>query len=158
MKDFVKTTKFLASFLLLVFFLSMGTRNTLIAQTQVNTQNNAIIYSSTTKTNWDYTALELVSAESNENSRYPFIAVDSKSNIHVVWQDYTDLYGSGTDGAIFYKYWDEETQTWTPTQFISNQSGQAFYPAIAVDNKDNLHVVWEDYSGYASSGFDRNQL
>ena len=49
-------------------------------------------------------------------SRFPDIAVEN-DKIYVVWQDSNDLFGSGTDWDIFYKYYDGST--WSKTQAIS---------------------------------------
>ena len=50
-----------------------------------------------------WTTTEVVSTESNGDSRDTSLAVDSAGNVHVAWHDHTDYAGSGTDYDIFYK-------------------------------------------------------
>ena len=59
-------------------------------------------YWNATSSSWN--ATEVVSTESTSNSDYPSLAVDTDGNVHIVWEDYTDYAGSGTDKDIFYKF------------------------------------------------------
>ncbi len=45
-----------------------------------------------------------VSSESTRNSENPSLGVDSNGYVHIVWQDFTDYTGCGTEGDIFYKH------------------------------------------------------
>lgn len=54
----------------------------------------------------------LVSTESTARSIRPAIVVDTNDNIHIVWDDLTNYGGSGSDSDIFYKRWNNSTQTW----------------------------------------------
>ncbi|MBW2647968.1 MAG: exo-alpha-sialidase [Deltaproteobacteria bacterium] len=73
---------------------------------------------------------------------YPCIAVDSFDRLHVVWHGkatgYTDYY------QIWYNYYDG---VWHTPIRISTAPGMEsydqFYPSIAVDILDRMHVVWE---------------
>ncbi|MHA1379644.1 MAG: hypothetical protein ACTSRG_14830 [Candidatus Helarchaeota archaeon] len=82
----------------------------------------------------------------NGTSYYPNIAVDSEGNIHVVWYDYTP--GKwGTDAEIMYA--NRTASGWSNATVISDDStlwnnGDSFYPSIAVDSEDNIHVAWQD--------------
>ncbi|MHA1962408.1 MAG: CARDB domain-containing protein [Candidatus Thorarchaeota archaeon] len=71
----------------------------------------------------------------------PYVAVDGKNTIHVVWGTHEG--GTGVhhvfhtrslDGGMFFS----EPKT------IGNSSGTARYPSIAVDENDVTYVVWED--------------
>ncbi|KKN23103.1 hypothetical protein LCGC14_0908350, partial [marine sediment metagenome] len=100
-------------------------------------------------------ATEVVSTESAGESNWPAIALDGAGNIHVVWDDYTNYGGSGTDKDIFYKLKNATTGTWTTTEVISTEStGGSWYPKIAVDGARNIHVVWVDFTNYGGSGTD----
>ncbi len=72
-------------------------------------------------------------------SIYPDIAVDSANGIHVVWADntrgnYEIYYRGNTDGGT----------TWNPIRRLTWNSGYSGDPAIAIDTKDTIHVVWHD--------------
>jgi hypothetical protein len=69
----------------------------------------------------------------------PTIAVDSNDNIHIVWGDVT--YGNG---EILHKKSTNGGMTWGGTKRLTWNSGQSFYPAIAVASGNTIHVVWHD--------------
>jgi hypothetical protein len=79
----------------------------------------------------------------------PSIAIDSNDNIHVVWYDYTD--GPwGSDTEIFHVQYSSDSG-WSNATLISDgymgtywNEGGSSYPKIAIDDNDNLHVVWQD--------------
>ena len=99
---------------------------------------------------------EVVSTESNPAlfSRFPDIAVDSMGVISVVWQDDTTLSGSSLlEDDIFYKRkvpgeeWSE-----VPTEIASIENNfLAIHPSIAIDNNDNIHVAWSDFTNYSGN-------
>ena len=85
----------------------------------------------------------------NDWSYVPDIAIDSLGNIHVVWEDQTDG-GWGTDYEIMYVRYIEASG-WSNITVISDGFGDIYWndgdsrdPSIAVDNQDNIHVVWYD--------------
>lgn len=97
----------------------------------------------------------VVSTESTGSSSNPALVMDSQNNIHVVWNDDTDYAGSGTDTDIFYKFWNATTKIWSTTEVISTESTQiSATPTLAIDNNDNLHVVWWDSTDFGGSGTD----
>ena len=72
----------------------------------------------------------------------PDIAFDSSGGLHVVWWDTTPSAGP----VIYYKKSSDGGVIWTSAKKISGFTGNAWFPAIAVDSFDRLHVVWpEDY-------------
>jgi hypothetical protein len=149
-----KEIKLLMLMILTLFLVNVATGSTV---------NNSKIqnFVNIDKSNWDYTDLELISVGMTMTSDVPDMVVDSQGNIHIVWLDYSNYFGSGTDGAIFYKYYDVSTETWSGIYFISDESGAgavSVNPAIAIDLQDNLHVVWGDTSTYGSSGGDKDIL
>ncbi|KKN07487.1 hypothetical protein LCGC14_1066440 [marine sediment metagenome] len=85
------------------------------------------------------------------NSYNPAVAVDSSNTIHVVWQDYTD--GPwGTDIEIMYANYTLTTG-WSNDTVISDgfggvywNTGSSYYPSIAVDSSNTVHVVWYDFT------------
>ena len=85
---------------------------------------------------------------------YPSIAVDSIDYLHVVWMGKAT--GYTTINQIWYaKY----TTSWATPVRISTYAGMEgyhqFYPSIAVDSIDYLHVVWQ---GKATGYTDYNKV
>ncbi|MFX1502910.1 MAG: hypothetical protein ACFFDH_18260 [Promethearchaeota archaeon] len=85
-------------------------------------------------------------------SRRPDIAVDSLGNIHVVWEDETIGIWTGAlfDWEIMHVTYTEASG-WLNVTVISDgfediywNDGYSMAPQIAVDDDDNVHVVWED--------------
>jgi len=108
-----------------------------------------------TSSTWMMT--EVVSTESTDDSHQPSIAVDNVGNIHVAWLDVTDYDEAGTDTDIFYKCWKATSSTWTTTEVVSTEStADSRYPSIAVDSVGDVHVVWEELTGYEESGEKRD--
>jgi hypothetical protein len=72
-------------------------------------------------------------------SEYPDIAIDSSSNLHVVWQD------GIPNSEIYYAISPDGGTSWSHLVNISrNPSSKSELPDITIDNDDNLHVVWDD--------------
>jgi BNR repeat-like domain len=72
-------------------------------------------------------------------SQYASVAVDSLGRLHVVWQDSTPGYYK-----IYYKKSTDGGDSWAPSQRITWTTLNSYYPAIAVDPSNNLHLVWHD--------------
>jgi uncharacterized protein YcnI len=87
----------------------------------------------------------------NSTSKDPTVAVDDNGNVHVVWADTTD--GPwGIDYEIMYSYYSFQTG-WTCPIVISDgfkgsywNTGNSYFPSIAIDTQGNVHVVWHDYT------------
>jgi hypothetical protein len=73
---------------------------------------------------------------------YPTLTIDSKNVLHAVWRGY----GSGTSYQIRYANSKDGGETWGGHYNVS--TGYGYYPAVAVDHEDNVHIAW---SGYQSS-------
>ncbi len=100
-----------------------------------------------TKQSWSTT--QVVSTESTADSFVPKLAIDSVGNVHVTWDDTTDYLGADADRDIFYKYLDASTKIWQPAKVLSNESiVLSLNPDISVDSFDNIHIVWEDSTGF----------
>ncbi len=83
----------------------------------------------------------------NGDSRAPRIEVDNSNRIHVVWLDTTEGYW-GNDSEIMYISSDDGI-SWSNVTIISDGYGGVYwnndyseYPDIAIDNMDNLYVIW----------------
>jgi len=90
-------------------------------------------------------ATELLSTESTSESSEPSIVIDSEDNLHIVWQDNTDILSCGTDWDIFYKILDATTDLWSTTEVVSTEStSDAFDASFGIDQEGNIYVSWED--------------
>ena len=71
----------------------------------------------------------------------PAIAADSSGNLHVVW------HGFATGFAKYQIWYTKFNGIWSETVRISDKDGMTGdhqrYPSIAVDESDNVHVVWD---------------
>jgi hypothetical protein len=102
-----------------------------------------------------WSTTEVISTESTQDSSNPQIAINTDGSISVVWNDYTDYAGSGTDKDIFFKRWNAATKTWSGTEIVSTESTlDSDSPTIALDSLGNLYVTWNDYTNYQSAGTD----
>jgi hypothetical protein len=90
-------------------------------------------------------------------SRYPAITVGPDDTLHVVWQDRTPgWWGPATDDYEI-MYINNTGAGWSNVTVISDNQTQwndadSRYPAIAVSNSGNIHVVWEDETSGAWGG------
>ncbi|MBN1216811.1 MAG: exo-alpha-sialidase, partial [Candidatus Lokiarchaeota archaeon] len=81
--------------------------------------------------------------------QFPAIAVGPDGRIHVVWECRQDGYW-GTDPEIMYVsssdgiLWSNVTVISDGYQDVYWNTGESWFPDIAVDNDGNVHVVWED--------------
>ncbi|UCD13114.1 MAG: hypothetical protein JSW60_06020 [Thermoplasmatales archaeon] len=101
-----------------------------------------------------WTPTEVVSTESTKDSWLPSITIDSNDTIHVTWEDWTDIEGSGNDWDIFYKS-KPKGGSWTPTEVISIESTEdTSVSSLAVDFKGTVHVTWIDSTNFNGAGSD----
>ncbi|MFX1452430.1 MAG: hypothetical protein ACFFCM_16440 [Promethearchaeota archaeon] len=82
----------------------------------------------------------------NESSYDAKIAIDNNGVLHVVWYDYT-IGEWGDDQEIMYA--NNTGSGWSNATVISDDgtdwnNESSYSPNIAVDNNNNLHVVWVD--------------
>jgi hypothetical protein len=74
----------------------------------------------------------------NGDCRYPAVASEGNS-IHMVW-----VVTEGVAASIYYRRSTDEGKEWTSARKISNEKGNSFPPALAV-NAGMVHVAWVDY-------------
>jgi hypothetical protein len=73
------------------------------------------------------------------HSYVPRVAVDSSGKVHVAWSDWTP--GSS---EIYYKNSTNGGAIWSSSKRLTWNSGQSYYPQIAAESPDNLHIAWND--------------
>ncbi len=101
-----------------------------------------------------WTTTEVVSTESNMNSWNPSLAVDSIGTVHVTWEDWADISGSGNDWDIFYKC-KPSGGNWSTAELVSTESiFESWFSSLSVDSNGTLHVTWQDWTDISGSGND----
>jgi PKD repeat protein len=84
------------------------------------------------------------------------IAVNG-SNIHIVWMDHYDKFGTGTMGAIFYMNSSDGGLTWSEDFNLTPMNLDAAYPDIVI-NGDIIHVTFsEEVSGIWETHYRRSE-
>ena len=137
-------------FIALTFVLLLTPINYLVISKPLDSSSSIEIddYSS-----WSWSSYEVISETSTDNSYLPDVFVDINDNLHVVWQDNTDILGSGTDQDIFYRFFDSSLETWGTIELVSSESDDTSRdPIVSVDQSGDVHVVWRDSSNYLSAG------
>ena len=84
----------------------------------------------------------------NGESVHPDTMIDSLGGLHVVWEDYTNGIW-GNDSEIMYI--SNSGSGWSNTTVISDDgtnwnNGSSSRPSIAVDNSEEIHIVWGDHT------------
>lgn len=101
-----------------------------------------------------WSALQLISSESGDESANPRITTGSDGSIHLVWYDYEDYLESGTDADIFYRKYDPNSHSWSLTDVISTEStGHSYYADLEIDDSsDFLYLAWTDVTPVGGLG------
>jgi len=84
--------------------------------------------------------------ETSEMHRAPSIVIDSNDKVHITW------FGSSAANKAKYNIYyinRTSTGTWGKMAMVTEDSTDMYhqYPAIAMDSKDDLHVVWSGQTG-----------
>lgn len=108
---------------------------------QPSTTTRQILYSYRTDGDWS-SPVAVVTAT---NAVEPAVAVDSMDKVHVVWDNEPDV----GNRQIYYSQ-SSDGMSWASPYKLSDTTGIATGPAIAVDENDDVHVVWWDITGSSS--------
>ena len=96
----------------------------------------------------------LISENCNGTSSDPNIVIDSNNTLHVVWNDYSNLFDNGADADIFYRTKPVGT-SWQSIELLSQTStSNCRWPSIGIDASDTLYVAWADQTAYNTKGSD----
>ncbi|MCP8304884.1 MAG: hypothetical protein H3Z50_05395 [archaeon] len=104
----------------------------------INTDYKNIQYRMRTSDGWQ--VQEGVTDNDTSDQFYPCIAIDSNDNVHVVW----DGWGWGTypDGVSNIHYRMRASSGWQAQEEVTDKDVDQDSASIAIDSKDNVHVVW----------------
>jgi BNR repeat-containing family member len=73
------------------------------------------------------------------SSSSPSMAIDSGQAIHIVWMDSTP-----GDPEIYYRKSTNGGAAWSSVQRLTWNSGNSYFPVMAIDSTDTIHIVWRD--------------
>lgn len=97
-----------------------------------------------------WSSIEIVSTERTRNAYVPDVQIDDLGNLHVIWFDYSDIYGSqqsSSDRDIFYKLWNSSSSSWEFSEVISLDRYEIDWrPSSDLDSDGELHIVWHGSS------------
>lgn len=85
-------------------------------------------------------------ASGNHN---PDIAIDKKYHIHVVW----DANPSG-QYEVYYRRSNDGGANWAGTKRLTWNAGDSYNSHVAVDDENNIYVVWN----HVSTGFSKTEI
>ncbi len=106
-----------------------------------------------------WSPLKLISSESDATSASPSLSKGVDGMIHIVWYDYSDYEGAGSDADIFYKSYDSSLDSWSISDIVSTEStGTSFRPNVDVDGTNSIYVIWEDTTDVGGGGTGNNIL
>lgn len=88
------------------------------------------------------------------------IAVDPSRNVHVIWDDYSNISGAsayGKDKDIFYRKLNASTNSWDPIFHLNDDDQTDVYRTesgdIVADIFGNVYVVWSERMDQAGLGY-----
>jgi hypothetical protein len=118
--------------------------------------------------NWStglWNPIRLISEDNLNNTRTsysPAVAADPLGNVHVVWDDLSELDGSGPDLDIFYRRFNTTSHVWEPRVLVTDDNANNTEPSneahVATDPLGNAHIAWEDLSDLDGSGSDDRDI
>ena len=77
--------------------------------------------------------------DKDEHQVNPCVAVDSEDNVHVVWHGA----GWGSNPSYYNIQYRKRTSSgWQAQEAVTDANNGQYNPSIAIDNEDNVHVVW----------------
>lgn len=70
----------------------------------------------------------------------PTVATDAQDNVHVAWYQFDSARGVY---QIFYRRYNARTDQWEQRRALGRTDTNALSPAIAIDTRGHVHLVWE---------------
>ncbi|MBY9000016.1 MAG: hypothetical protein KGD64_03805 [Candidatus Heimdallarchaeota archaeon] len=103
----------------------------------------------------EWVGIEVVSSDSNLHSYRPHCVIDKEDRVYVIWEDYAELLGSGSDLDLFFKIKDPNVDSWSEIRLVTSLSDNfASSVKLAVDGNGFVSSVWYDYANLLSAGID----
>jgi len=88
--------------------------------------------------------------DENADQEHPSIAVDSNDNLHIVWLGL----GWGTNTGYYNIQYRRRTSSgWQSREAVSDIDANQLVPMIAIDDDDNVHVVWRGTGWGTNTGY-----
>ncbi|MHA2308351.1 MAG: hypothetical protein ACXABJ_03655 [Candidatus Heimdallarchaeaceae archaeon] len=116
--------------------------------------DNDIFYKYWNVVSQSWTVAEVISPESDFDSTYPDLQVDSVGNLHVVWRDISDYLWAEAGYDIFYKSFKQGTG-WTNSEIVSTETNDDSHnPYLAVNDLGQIFVAWTDETDLGPNGID----
>ncbi|MHA2357534.1 MAG: hypothetical protein ACXABK_02040 [Candidatus Heimdallarchaeaceae archaeon] len=116
--------------------------------------DNDIVFRYWNKAKSSWSPINVISTESDYDSTYPTLKVDSVDNVHVAWRDISDYLWAGPEYDIFYKSFKQGTG-WTNSEIVSAETiDGAHAPHLAVNDQGQVFIAWVDYTPYGTAGID----
>ena len=104
-----------------------------------------------------WSPIKLISSGSDASSNSPRISKGVDDLLHIVWQDSSDILGSGGDTDILYRYYDTNLDSLSVTEVVSTAStGSSVNVEIDVYGTDYVYVIWKDTSAVGGVGSGSN--
>ncbi|MHA1465285.1 MAG: hypothetical protein ACTSQ2_09365 [Candidatus Heimdallarchaeaceae archaeon] len=114
-----------------------------------------VFYKCWDASNMKWNTTMVVSSESDRDSKRPSFDIQSTGMLEIAWYDGSDLGDvGGTDWDIFFKYYNPATGFLSSIITLSETINGSYHPDVYVDTKDNVHVVWSDYTDFDGAGED----
>ena len=89
--------------------------------------------------------IELISATSRSNCKWPFIVIDKSNTVYVAWSDQTNYDDNGNDYDIVFTLKQDTKKPWEEIQIVSENSKEnSNWPRFAIDSENGIHMTWWD--------------
>ena len=93
-----------------------------------------------------WSSINNVTSDTSYYKYTPNMAIDSQDNVHLVWYGVDTTYSSYYN--IMYAKWTASTSSWGAREYITKittSSPYMYYPSIAVNQLDEIDVMWWGY-------------
>ncbi|WP_371806495.1 hypothetical protein [Candidatus Lokiarchaeum ossiferum] len=104
---------------------------------------------------WDWSNRSVFLVSESENLDGMAISIDSKNELHVVFNGILDNNGMASESEIYYMKYDNSAEIWsTITNVAPEFTGSSYSPSLGVSHDGYVYFVWIDGSEIYGSGSD----
>ncbi len=119
--------------------------------------DNDVFYRKLDTSSENWLPITPISRDSDSSSALPKIVGDDNGNLFIVWYDFSDYLGAGTDADVFMSKWVPFLGLWTETMVVSEGTDfHSYNPSFDVDIFGAVHLAWYQAGGFGGSGYDRD--